>query len=173
MAQITKVYLAGPGVFAPDPLAVGQYLKEVCSRYDVEGVFPLDKSIDTTGLEPAQIAQAIYYANIAAIDECDALIANMTPFRGPSTDPGTAFEMGYAKALGKPVIGYTENPQDYLSRVREFYSGSLSRGNGWRDPRGMEVEDFGLTDNLMMASSTHALVQTFEEAVRIVAKEIS
>ena len=38
---------------------------------------------------------------------CDLLIANLTPFRGVSMDSGTAFEVGFMRALGRPVLGYT------------------------------------------------------------------
>jgi nucleoside 2-deoxyribosyltransferase len=32
---------------------------------------------------------------------------NCSPFRGVSLDAGTAYEIGYACALGKPVFGYS------------------------------------------------------------------
>jgi nucleoside 2-deoxyribosyltransferase len=36
------------------------------------------------------------------IDECDVVVANLN---GITTDDGTAWELGYAFALGKPIIG--------------------------------------------------------------------
>ena len=35
------------------------------------------------------------------------VIANMEPFRGPSMDVGTAFEMGYATRADIPIFGYS------------------------------------------------------------------
>ena len=48
---------------------------------------------------------------------CDLLIANCTPFRGVSMDVGTAFEIGFMRALGRPVFGYSNTPADYAARV--------------------------------------------------------
>ena len=81
------------------------------------------------------------------------MIANMTPFRSPSADPGTAFEMGYMRGLGKPVFAYSnaagslvERTAAHLGpdRLERRSDGSLA------DPSGMTVESFGLTDNLML-----------------------
>jgi nucleoside 2-deoxyribosyltransferase len=47
----------------------------------------------------AEIARA----NHAAIDRCDALVAVLD---GVDVDSGTAAEIGYAFARGKPIIGY-------------------------------------------------------------------
>src|SRR5215475_516791 len=47
----------------------------------------------------AQIART----NHAAIDRCDALVAVLD---GADVDSGTAAEIGYAFARGKPIIGY-------------------------------------------------------------------
>jgi nucleoside 2-deoxyribosyltransferase len=41
-----------------------------------------------------------------AIDECDVVVASLN---GLTTDDGTAWELGYSFALGKPIIGlYTD-----------------------------------------------------------------
>ena len=41
--------------------------------------------------------------NCAAIDRCDAMLAVLD---GPDVDSGTAAEIGYAFARGKPILGY-------------------------------------------------------------------
>ena len=51
---------------------------------------------------------------------CDLLIANLTPFRGVSTDAGTAFEVGFMRALGRPVLGYTNTIADYRERTERI-----------------------------------------------------
>jgi nucleoside 2-deoxyribosyltransferase len=38
---------------------------------------------------------------------CDAMTFNLTPFRGPSADVHSAYEMGFMRALGHPVFAYT------------------------------------------------------------------
>ena len=49
---------------------------------------------------------------------CDALVANLTPFRGVSADAGTAFEVGFMRALGRPVLGYTYTGLAYVERPK-------------------------------------------------------
>ena len=72
----------------------------------------------------------------------DAVIADLTPFRGPSADPGTVWEIGYAVALGKPVFAYTGDRREYKERVA---------------PDGLRVEDHGAVDNLMIGASIASL----------------
>ena len=35
------------------------------------------------------------------MDAADAIIANLTPFRGPGADAGTVYELGYMAGRGK------------------------------------------------------------------------
>jgi nucleoside 2-deoxyribosyltransferase len=85
--------------------------------------------------------------------EADAIIANLTPFRGPGADAGTVYELGYMAGRGKLCLGYSNDSSSYADRVREF-SKVNSRDGRLVDASGLTVEDFGLTDNLMMI---HAL----------------
>jgi nucleoside 2-deoxyribosyltransferase len=87
------------------------------------------------------------------IAEADAIIANLTPFRGPGADPGTAYELGAMAARGKFCLGYSNDPVVYADRVRRFTKVTEHDGQ-LIDPDGLTVEDFGLNDNLMMI---HAL----------------
>ena len=48
---------------------------------------------------------------------CDALIANMTPFRGPGLDAATALEMGVMAGYGRPIVGYSTEAQSYKDRL--------------------------------------------------------
>ena len=85
---------------------------------------------------------------------CDAVIANLTPFRGASADAGTAFEVGFMRALGRPVLGYTNTPLDYVPRadaVRALPAAALRR----RRP-GVAIEDFDLAENLMIEIAIEA-----------------
>jgi hypothetical protein len=90
-----------------------------------------------------------------AIRRCrfSAIIANLTPFRGPSADAGTVYELGYMAGRGRLCLGYSNDPSPYADRVREFTKVTLGDGS-LKDAQGLTVEDFGLSDNLMMI---HAL----------------
>ena len=165
-----RIYLAGPEVFFPEPQKEGQRLKSICSAYGHEGVFPLDGEIDTQNLEPWEISEAVFDANIQKIDSCTAVIANMTPFRGPGMDGGTAFEIGYAYSEGKIIIGWSSDDRDYIDRVREYFGGKLEKSDRWRDPQQLEVEDFGQPDNLMMSAAVLDVVSNFEAALKLLKK---
>lgn len=139
-----RIYLAGPEVFLPEPLRVGAAKQAICIRHGCVGVFPLDAPAPMPSGPPDW--RRIHAANEAHIQGCDVLIANLTPFRGIAADPGTVFELGYMRGLGRPVWGYTHTPADYRARV----PGARHDGHGWRDAEGLEVEDFGLAENLML-----------------------
>lgn len=162
--MMKKVYLAGPGVFYPDPIAEGARLKALCARYGLQGVFPMDAALDLSALDKQAAAQAIYQANIDLIRACDAVMADMQPFRGPGMDGGTAFEMGFATALGKPVVGYNTDGY-YLARTRRYYGGLQRAEAQVVDPAGLTVEDFDQVDNLMMACSADAIVADEDAAL--------
>ncbi|TQV86327.1 hypothetical protein FKG94_01290 [Exilibacterium tricleocarpae] len=158
------VYLAGPEVFLPQPVAAGEDKKAVIAAlnrrhnwpFQLVGLYPMDNEIPdfkhdrATGLK-------IYRANIALMDKAHFIAANMVRFRGPSMDVGTAFEMGYMRGQGKPVFAYyeskpfygrSEKPGIYADRVKQFYRVDKAR-SGW-DIHGQSIEDFGMADNLMM-----------------------
>jgi len=144
-----KIYLAGPEVFLQDPHAAGAAKKEICARYGLQGVFPLDNELDLTELTPEQSGLRISQANEQLMRDADAVIANMTPFRGPSMDVGTAFEMGFARALGLPVLGYANVVELFLERSIAA-TGARQEEGRWIDPAEMSLEDFSMTDNLML-----------------------
>ncbi len=144
-----KIYLAGPDVFRPDALAYGAALKQLCARHGFTGLFPLD-SPAVAGHGP-EAAAAIYRNNLALIQEADLLMANLNLFRGSEPDSGTAFEVGYACALGKRVWAYTE---ESTSLVQQIAGGAPDTCVPPTDAQGYLVEDFGLNLNLMLACST-------------------
>jgi nucleoside 2-deoxyribosyltransferase len=145
---IHRLYLAGPDVFRPDAAAHGRRLVALCAEHGFEGVFPLNASLPQ-GLAPQALAAQIYRANIAHIERCDAVLANLDFFRGPEPDSGTCFEVGYAVARGKPVIGYLPEQGSFAERIRRRHPQAV--GEGGKDAQGWELEEFGLPLNLMLA----------------------
>lgn len=139
-----SVYLAGPEVFLPDALALGAAKQAICAAHGLVGAFPSDATEalgDLDHLPPPAQAQRFFEALTAQIDTCSAVIANMTPFRGPSTDVGTAWEMGYGYGRGLPVFAYTNSAVHYGQRIT---------------PDGLMIEAFDLADNLMLEASVIA-----------------
>ncbi|WP_041958718.1 nucleoside 2-deoxyribosyltransferase [Sulfurospirillum arsenophilum] len=153
-----KIYLAGPEVFLPNALEVGNAHKLLCTKYGYEGLFPLDNTIEGSNLK--EIATAIRLANQAMIHECDIVIANLSPFRGPEPDSGTVWEVGFAQGLGKHVLAYSTD----LRPLKEKTQSILNLGDTNCDASGMAIEDFGLTHNLMFSHSVVA--SSFEECFK-------
>jgi len=154
-----KAYLAGPDVFRPDALAWAASARALCAAHEVEALVPLDCTLT----EAAQI----YRHNLALIAQADAVLANLDAFRGAEPDSGTCFEVGYAVALGKRVIGYLSQATDNKQRVGNWQGlppvlceGQLYDRDGWL------VEDFGLSANLMLAMPAQIAVGGLEAALR-------
>jgi nucleoside 2-deoxyribosyltransferase len=145
---IRRIYLAGPDVFRPDAAEYGRKLIDLCSAYGFQGIFPLDESVAGNHRSLQQIAGQIYRANLAKIESCDAVLANLDFFRGLEPDSGTCFEVGYAVARGKVVLGYVQQEGTFAERMRHRdpnLVGKAVDANGWR------LEEFGLALNLMLA----------------------
>lgn len=185
-----KLYLAGPDVFLPDAVEIGKIKRRLCRRYGFIGLFPLDNELSSAAGVP--LSKAIFEGNIAMLNEADAVVANLTPFRGVSADVGTVFEIGYGFALGKKVYGYSNIGAGFIERVRDAITGEIETG---KDKRlyagdGLAVEDFDRFDNLMIAEALIAGggnvtlpasavtdlwhdTQTFEECLRLIREQVS
>jgi nucleoside 2-deoxyribosyltransferase len=145
-----EVYLAGPDVFLPEPVEMGRRKKEICAKHGLIGLFPLDNEID---LKAKGASLNIFRANETLMKKADAIIANLTPFRGPGADAGTVYELGYMAACGKLCLGYSNDPALYADRVARF-TAVKPCGDRLIDAEELTVENFHLSDNLMMI---HAL----------------
>ena len=176
-----RIYLAGPEVFYPDPLSRIAYMKSILSDLGLEGLFPIDGQLNLQNMESREIAETIYLANVDLLRSADGVLASMTPFRGPSMDVGTGWEMGFAAATRIPVIGYWTSqdvlrargitwPEDklvkktYADRVADAWA-PITNLNGRKvDLDGWLVEDFGLPDNLMVVCGASSIEVDFQDA---------
>ncbi len=157
MSQL-RVYLAGPEVFMLNAKEIGEKKKALCKKYGFQGVFPLDNEADTTGKTPRESGLCISALNEDLIRVCDIVIANLTPFRGPSADVGTAYEIGFAHALGKRVYAYSNTTEPFTERTVKALKGQVNRHTDGRlrDANGMFIEENTLMDNLMLDGCIHA-----------------
>ena len=153
-----RIYLAGPEVFLSNAKEVGEHKKELCRKYGFEGVFPLDNEVDAKDKSAKELGLCISAVNEDLIKSCDLIIANITPFRGPSADVGTAYEMGFAHALGKKVLAYTNVVVPFTKRTIKALNDEVKRSadGKLRDAEGMFIEEVDLRDNLMLDGCTHA-----------------
>jgi nucleoside 2-deoxyribosyltransferase len=160
-----RIYLAGPTVFAPDTETIFARMKEICSNLGVEGVAPLDGQIGLEGLPPGRpLLERIVLADIGLMDRLDGAVFCLDGFRrGTEMDAGTAFEVGYMKALGKPIAGWTRDPRPYPRKVEGFFKDVFGLGltvaapashggtSGLtRDPDGVLVHSEGCVQNAMV-----------------------
>jgi len=156
-----EIYLAGFDVFRTDAVEHGAALKSLCAAQGMHGLYPMDNQIPE-GLAGGAAAQAIYRQNVQMIRRCDAVLANLDTFRGQEPDSGTAFEIGMAVALGKPVWAYFTPVADLRTLV--------GCGPQGLDASGFCVEDFGLPRNLMLACSWVGYSATVEAGVAALAR---
>ena len=151
-AAALTAYLAGPDVFLTDAARIAASKSRLCATYGIIALCPQDSGpIARHGAGP--LARTIAEANEALIRQCDFVIANCSPFRGVSMDAGPAYEIGFARALGKPVFGYTNIVADYRHRAQRYrrLGDPLNA-----DAANSAIEDFGLAENLMIATATVA-----------------
>ncbi len=182
------VYLAGPEVFLPDPIGAGVAKKAKIAELNAKhnwpftlvGLYPMDNEIQDFKHD-FRTGMAIYKANIDLMQKANFVTANMVRFRGPSMDVGTAFEMGYMLGLSKPVFAYydaepfygqIERPGIYKDRVNQFYP--VSEIKPGTDADGQSIEDFQMSDNLMMIGALESgsgnIAESFEQVILEIAE---
>lgn len=146
-----RIYLAGFDVFAPDAKKRGAAMKLQCAEHGFVGLYPLDNEADC--------ADEIFRGNLALIDSCDLVLANLNPFRGAEPDSGTAFEVGYAHAKGIPVIGYLSDACTMQEKL------------GTHDADGFSVENFAHPLNLMLSEAATIVEGTLADALALAVKK--
>lgn len=156
-----RVYLAGPDVFLPNAADLCSLKKAICTEHGLQALWPLDNVLDLSGLAPPAAGLAIAKANEELMQESAAIIANLTPWDGPSADAGTCFELGYMRALGRPCFAYSNDVRSYEQRV-EVHVLEHDQGPMKRDEHGHKItasgrrlECFQLNDNLMLDGAVH------------------
>ena len=176
--NILKVYCAGGDVFLPqaDRAITFSNMKKLAVHLSdklcrLELLIPIDNEIDLEApIEHAakqRNALAIRLANEHMIKNCDVVIANLSPFRSEEPDSGTAYECGFARALGKTVLTYTDNLAEQTAKYSHF---NFNQTAGDGRFHYTEVEDFALPFNLMMYSDEHPIFENFAQALRYLKK---
>jgi nucleoside 2-deoxyribosyltransferase len=136
-------YLAGPDVFLPDAIAHAARKVEICRRYGLQGLPPLNEEIEP-GLPASSVWQSIYHKDISMMQRCDIIIANLTPFGGASADAGTLIEVGWFLGKGKPIFGYSNTMENFEARMSKQLGAAASD---------FGIEGFHLPDNLMIVGA--------------------
>ncbi|MCC6716576.1 MAG: nucleoside 2-deoxyribosyltransferase [Acetobacteraceae bacterium] len=151
MAARRRVYLAGPDVFLPDAPAHAARKRAICARHGLAALAPLNEDVASLAAMPHDQAwRTIFAKDLAMMAQADLVIANLTPFRGPSADAGTLVELGWFLGAGKPAFGYSNSATPFATRNAAFL-------HTLPDPvPGLSVGGFGLPDNLMIPGTLEA-----------------
>lgn len=174
MSHTVYVYCAGGDVFLPATARTAIFdamrqlaaaLSDTCLECRL--LIPIDNEIDFPANNDInskrKTALAIRLANEAMIRRCDAVIANLSPFRGNEPDCGTAYECGFARALEKPVLTYSDNMSEQTERYRDFNFHAAAADKRYAYT---EIEDFALPFNLMMYGDDYPVFPDFASALR-------
>jgi len=122
MSQKRKTYLAAP-LFGLTERHTNRVLAKAISsaRPDLEVLLPQDFKYHDR-FNDAKTFAAIYQACIDGLAACDCVVAVLD---GCDSDSGTCYEIGYARALDKPVIGVRT---DYRQNQDKGLNLMLARG---------------------------------------------
>ncbi|MDE1897133.1 MAG: nucleoside 2-deoxyribosyltransferase [Rhodospirillales bacterium] len=143
MPRFSKIYLAGPDVFLPNAAEFAAAKRGLCSEFGLQGITPFNPDLDMS-LPADWLWRKIYQDDLAMMRESEAIIANLTPFRGASADAGTLVELGWFLGRGKPVFAYSNSAAPFAERSR------IQAAMAGEPVSGLAMEDFGLADNLMI-----------------------
>lgn len=145
------VYLAGPEVFLLNAREILDLKIRLTREAGLVPIAPGDLELPKTDSK-LELGLAISRIDEELMNRSDAIIANLTPFRGIAADTGTCFELGYMCAQGKAAFAYTNVKADHGERTRGYFNGEWTTDAAGlpRGPDGMLIEDMGFVDNLMM-----------------------
>lgn len=109
------VYIAGP-LFSEGERWFNSRLKQTLIDQDIDSFLPQEDGILVSqrikqGENVEKIMNEVYQLDIKKLNQCDLLIAVLD---GAVIDEGTAFEVGYFKALNKPCIGFQTDSRRQL-----------------------------------------------------------
>jgi nucleoside 2-deoxyribosyltransferase len=99
-----KVFIAGP-LFSQAEREFNIKVDEYLRKHGFETFLPqrdVGKLDELLAKEGKRAYRTIFERDLKGLDQADAVVAILD---GPDVDSGTAFEVGYAFAKGKPVIG--------------------------------------------------------------------
>ncbi len=178
------VYLAGPLPLAKDAPEIGREIKKLCWQYGLQGLWPCERYLyhpgDRIGGIELDLAEILRQSLFADLKEAAAVVADISPMRGPQMDALTAFVIGLAVAWEKPVFAWTSatapasqrvghrRPWLFFERVFAWSKGAatVARDGHWRDDEGDLIENLELVETAPIICSIEPVFCSAEEAIR-------
>ncbi|NYT19172.1 MAG: nucleoside 2-deoxyribosyltransferase [Methanosarcinales archaeon] len=102
MSRTKKIYLAAP-LFSEAEQEFNKKLETALEDLGFSVFVPQEDSNDTEAAREDMDSGNIFQLNVEAIDACDIVVAVLDG--GTDVDSGTAWEIGYAYAKNKTLIG--------------------------------------------------------------------
>jgi len=146
-----KVYLAGPLFTQAERRWNRELARGLAQTLGCEVVLPQDFRVGNRKNDPRHFAQ-LFRLCLDGAKDCDALVAIVD---GADADSGTAFEMGYAHALGKPIVA-----------VRTDYRPQQQRGTNLMLARGCDAFVHFLAFNEDMAAVVAEIARKLKAIMR-------
>jgi nucleoside 2-deoxyribosyltransferase len=185
MSRQPSVYLAGPDIFRKDAEAFAQWQKEICEKYGIIPMHPMDNNLDIDFTDTSiETRKKVYEADMSQMLEADIICANMNTFRGSEPDSGTCFEAGFfagfneaLKALGmsipaKPLYGYINTPSRYKERANTWNTENPDKTDSGSD---WNISGVEMHVNLMMEVPMHEtgafITSGFEDCIAQIAED--
>lgn len=178
------IFFADNSRLRPDNEDIRNAVEAKCARYGLAAEWPSEHFLFPTGLTAAERERGS--AALRPINRdverllpkawrkltgCDAIVAEITPFRGPHMSPVIAFEIGVAVAWGIPVFAWTASTiqtrwappgcrlrfRAMLERVRLWAGAELSPDGNWRDDDEHLIENFDAAEPAAIAGNLVSL----------------
>ena len=171
LLRTKTVYLTALEVYGRDEILVGAELKRTCEKFNLKPLWAGDDRDTLNSL-------MIFVATREAIRSSAAVIAEISPFRGPHMSPGIAFQIGLAYEAGVPCFAYTASvlrpgrnnfltaprPRELCSRI--WAGDQVAEDGHWRDEGGDAVENYGHAEDLFVARAVRSISVSAEDAIR-------
>lgn len=148
-----KLFIATPAITPPETIAA---MREAAKQAGFEAVFAADAIPENLTGTPNERTKKRFRAICDRMKECDAMMANITPFLGVEPDPDVIFQLGYMAAQQKPVFSYTNVSKPFYERVRDWngkeFETDFQTGESGnvavlkRDVDRMRIENMGIKD---------------------------
>lgn len=101
MNKKKRIYLAGP-LFSHAEMEYNRKIRDLLVKKEFSVFLPQENAEDTTVERERQHQEHIFKKCVEGVDSSDIVVAVLD---GVDVDSGTAWEIGYAYAKGKPVVG--------------------------------------------------------------------
>lgn len=181
------VFLADNSRLQPDAHKQRDQVEAFCRRYGMKVEWPSEHAFAPSSV-PLRVRMEVgppiddpapgrvLHNAWRKIGECDALIAEISPFRGPHMNPVVAFEIGVAVVHAIPVFAWTtavwpsargQAPRFKLLDDRIWCGDKVAPDGNWRaEDDGLVVENFEMVEPAQIAGNFTSLADSREAAIR-------